>query len=192
MSATIARVSPPRVTYAEYLATEEKSETKHEYLRGEVWAMAGGTIEHGRLQVNVTGELRNALRRRPCIVLSSDVRVRIDATDRSTYPDASIVCGERKISPDDPDGVTNPTVIVEVLSDSTEKSDRGEKFAHYRHLASLEEYVLVSQDERRIEVFRRGPEGWTLSEAVAGQTLTLRSIDVTLDVDAIYFDPTAP
>jgi Uma2 family endonuclease len=82
-------------------------------------------------------------------------------------------------------------VLVEVLSKETERDDRGEKFAHYRHLASLEEYVLVSQEERRIEVFRRSAEGWVLSEATAGQTIRLRALDLTLDVDAIYFDPAA-
>jgi Uma2 family endonuclease len=180
-----------RISYAEYLAREAASPTKHEYLRGEAWAMAGGTIEHARLQGAVIRELSLGLRGRPCVVLTSDARVRVDATDRTTYPDASVVCGPREASPVDRHALINPVVLVEVLSPETERDDRGEKFAHYRHLASLAEYVLVSQSERRIEVFRRAPEGWILTEAVAGESMHLRSIDVTLDVDAIYFDPAA-
>jgi len=180
-----------RIDYEAYLAREATSPTKHEYLRGQAWAMAGGTIEHARLQGAVIRELSIGLRGRPCVVLTSDARVRVDATDRTTYPDASVVCGPRESSPVDRHALTNPTVLVAVLSPETERDDRGEKFAHYRHLASLVEYVLVSQSERRIEVFRRTPEGWILTDAVAGQSMHLRSIDVTLDVDAIYFDPAA-
>jgi len=180
-----------RMSYAEYLALEGSSDVKHEYLRGQAWAMAGGSIEHGRLQANVVGELRSALQGKPCVVLTSDVKVRIDETDRTTYPDASVVCGPRAVSPDDRNAITNPMVIVEVLSESTERDDRGEKFAHYRHLPSLEEYVLVSQDVQRIEVFRREGEGWMFVEAGPGQSLELRSIGASLSVDAVYFDPAA-
>jgi Uma2 family endonuclease len=180
-----------RLSYAEYLALEAASERKHEYLRGEAWAMAGGTIEHGRLQANVVRELGNALSGKPCVVLSSDVKVRVDETDRTTYPDASVVCGPRQTSPLDRHAIVNPVVIVEVLSEGTERDDRGEKFAHYRRLPSLMEYVLVSQEARRIEVFRRTPEGWMLVEAGPGQHLELRSLGVSLDVDAVYFDPAA-
>lgn len=207
-----------RMSYADYLALEASSERKHEYLRGEAWAMAGGTIEHSRLQANIGRELGVALAGKPCVVLTSDAKVRIDETDRSTYPDASVVCGPRLTSPIDRNAIINPVVIVEVLSESTERDDRGEKFdgsarvghpcgpraapaplrdvqpehscdkfAHYRRLASLEEYVLVSQDARRIEVFRRTGEGWMFVEAGPGQELTLRSIGVTLNVDAVYF-----
>ena len=119
------------------------------------------------------------------------MRVRIDETDRATYPDVSVVCGPRVVSPEDPHAIVNPTVIVEVLSDGTETNDRNDKFAHYRRLASLAEYVLVSQSERRIEVYRRTPEGWLLTDAGPGAQIRLHSLDVTLDVDAVYFDPTA-
>src|SRR5207249_4765417 len=115
----------------------------------------GGTPEHGRLALAVSGELRALLRGRPCTLYSSDVRVRIEATGRSTYPDFSVVCGKRLTAKDDKDAITNPIVIVGVLSDTTEASDRGEKFSHYRQLASLKEYVLVSQKDPHIEVFRR-------------------------------------
>lgn len=178
------------LSYAEYLAREARADAKHEYLLGDVWAMAGGTPEHGRLQASLIREIGIALAGKPWVVFTSDVRVRIDATDRTTYPDLFVVCGPRETSEDDPNAIVNPVLVVEVLSDSTELDDRGEKFAHYRHLDSLVEYVLVSQRDRHVEVFRRGAEGWLLSEARAGQTIRLRSIDAEIDVDAIYRDPT--
>lgn len=179
------------MTYAEYLAAERDAPVKHEFLHRQVWAMAGGSVEHGRLAVAVSTALSNALRGKPCVVFSSDVRVRIESTDRATYPDATVVCGPRATAPDDPDALINPVVLVKVLSDSTEADDRGEKFAHYRRLASLEEYVLVSQRERRIEVFRREGNHWSLYEAGPTESIELSSIGATLAVDEIYFDPTA-
>ena len=180
-----------RMSYAEYLELERSSEVKHEYLRGEVFAMAGGTPEHARLAANIIGELTAALRGRPCSVFTSDARVRIEATDRATYPDVTVVCGRLEHAADDPDSITNPVVIVEVLSDATEAEDRGEKFAHYRRLASLREYLLVSQRARRLEVYRRRDERWLLDEAGTGETLRLESIDVVLSVDEVYRDPLA-
>lgn len=179
----------PTMTYPEYLAFERTSEQKHEYLRGTVWAMAGGTPSHARIAANVTAALGAALKGRPCAVFSADLRVRVEETDRSTYPDVTVVCRRQLTASDDPHAIVNPTVIVEVLSDSTEASDRGEKFAHLQHLASLKEYVLVGQKGRRIEVFRRG-EGtsWTLYTFVSGR-VDLKSIDVFLEVDDVYADP---
>jgi Uma2 family endonuclease len=116
--------------------------------------------------------------------------VRIVDTDRATYPDASVVCGERQAAGDDPDALTNPILLVEVLSDSTEADDRGEKFAHYRRIPSLREYVLVSQRAVRIEVFRRAEGGtWTLTEYGAGDTVSLPSVGATLMVDEVFRDP---
>ena len=179
-----------RMTYAEYLTLERASEVKHEYVNGEVYAMAGGTPDHGRLAMNVGGILRAALVGKPCAVFNSDVRVRIEATGRSTYPDPSVVCGRLARAEDDADAIVNPILLVEVLSDSTEAADRGEKFAHYRRLPSLREYVLVSQNTQRLEVFRRREGGgWVLSEASRGETVRLESIDVTLPVDEVYHDP---
>lgn len=184
-------VSLPRMTYAQYLDLERASEIKHEYLRGEIFAMAGGSPGHSRLAANVIGELRTALRGRPCAVFTSDARVRIEATDRATYPDVTVVCGRLETAPDDPDSIVNPVVIVEVLSDATEADDRGEKFAHYRRLGSLQEYLLVSQRAQRIEVYRRRDDRWVLDEAGAGETLRLASIDVAISVDEVYRDPLA-
>lgn len=187
----MARPAPTaRMTYAEYLAAEAKAKARHEYLNGEVWEMAGGTIEHGALAVAIASELRVALRGKPCRVFSSDVRVRIPETDLATYPDLSVVCGSLATAPDDSDAITNPVVLVEVLSDSTEAYDRGAKAAHYRRIASLREYVLVSQSDPRVEVFRRSEGGrWELIEARPGETLELASLEVKLDVATLYDDP---
>lgn len=113
------------MTYPEYLVAEAASDLRHEYLQGEVWAMAGGTPERGALAAAVSGELRAALRGQPCRVYSSDVRVRVSETGLSTYPDVTVVCGNLVTAAEDPHAVTNPIVIVEVLSDTTEGYDRG-------------------------------------------------------------------
>jgi Uma2 family endonuclease len=183
----------PRTPYAEYLAAERASEIKHEWLDGEVFAMAGGTPEHSGLAAAITAELRDALRGRPCRVFSSDLRVRVPETGLATYPDATVVCGRLETHPEDEHAVTNPVVLVEVLSDSTEGYDRGKKFAHYRRLASLRDYVLVNPNEARIEVFHRTDAGtWELAEAGAGQTIEIASLGCTLAVDEVYRDPLAP
>lgn len=190
----VAEPQPNRMTYAEYLELEEASDTKHEYLRGEIFAMAGGTPEHGALMAAVIVHLGIALGDRPCRIYTSDVRVRIEATELTTYPDASVVCGPVVTSKSDRNAITNPILIVEVLSDSTEAYDRGEKFDHYRHLPSLREYLLVSQRRQKLESYRKNEQGiWMLSEAAAGETLELAAIEgVRLEVDRIYRDPTRP
>jgi Uma2 family endonuclease len=181
-----------RTTFAEYLALELKAETKHEYVNGEVFAMAGGTIEHGRLANSVTIQLGIALQGKPCATLSSDVRVRVVETGRATYPDVSVVCGKIERDREDKDSVVNPVVIVEVLSDTTEASDRGDKFAHYRRIPSLRHYVLVSQHEPRIESYARAEDGeWRFREAGPGGAVRLEAIDCQLSVDAVYADPLA-
>lgn len=121
---------------------------------------------------------------------SSDLRVRVEETDLATYPDITVVCDELGRSPVDDHAAINPTVLVEVLSDSTEAWDRGEKAAHYRGIPSLREYLLVAQDEPRLELYRRNPSGgWQFDEARSGESLTLTSLGVSLDVDEIYRDP---
>jgi Uma2 family endonuclease len=166
---------------------------RHEYLNGETWAMAGGTPEHGALAAAVIRELGAGLQGKPCRVYSSDVRVRVAETGLSTYPDVSVVCGALATAAEDPDAVTNPTVLVEVLSDSTEAYDRGAKAAHYRRIPSLREYVFVSQAEPLIEVYRRAESGrFELFEARAGETIEIASLGVRLDVAALYANPLAP
>lgn len=175
------------LTYADYLQQERSSDAKHEFVNGEIYAMAGGTIEHGRLATNVAGVLFAQLRGRPCAAYSSDVRVRVLATGLTTYPDLSVVCGRLERDPENENTVVNPVVLVEVLSESTEGYDRGEKFAHYRRIPSMKEYVLVSQSSPRIEVFRRNENGsWTLHIAEAGESVKLASIDCELAVDEIF------
>jgi Uma2 family endonuclease len=178
------------MTYAEYLAAEAVAEVRHEYLNGEVWEMAGGTPEHSALAAALIGELRSALRGKPCRVFTSDLRVRVPETDFATYPDVAVVCGQLETADDDKDAIINPIVLIEVLSDSTEAYDRGAKAAHYRRIPSLREYVLVSQGEPRIEVQRRAESGrWELLEARLGETIELASLGVRLDVAAVYANP---
>jgi len=179
-----------RMSYAEYLALAEQVEVKHEFIDGLVVAMAGGTIEHSRLIARMGYLLQQALEGKPCNVFSSDGRIRIEATNRSTYPDVSVVCGAVTRASDDPDGITNPVLLVEVLSDTTEKDDRGSKFAHYRRLPSLREYVLVAQDAPTVEVFRKEGELWVLREHGPGEEIELTSIGVVISVDRLYVDPT--
>lgn len=180
------------MSYAEYVAAESASACKHEWLGGEVFAMAGGTPEHAGLAMSVGAELRAALRDRPCRVFSADLRVKVESTGLSTYPDVSVVCGKLETASDDPQAIVNPMVLVEVLSDSTEAYDRGEKFAHYRRIPSLREYVLLSQRERRIEVHRLNASGhWELHEAVGGESIELTSLGCRLTVDEVYRDPLA-
>jgi Uma2 family endonuclease len=181
-----------KMTYAEYLAAEEQSIEKHEFFDGEMYAMSGGTPEHAALAMAFGHELINALIGRPCRVFSSDARVRVRSTGLTTYPDISVVCGKLETDAEDPSAITNPVLLVEVLSDSTEARDRGEKASHYRQLASLREYVLVSQRHRRIEVYRRNEaERWELFEFEAGATAGLASVDCVIAVDEIYRDPLA-
>jgi Uma2 family endonuclease len=181
-----------RHTFAEYLQQEQAGDTKHELLNGEIFAMAGGTPEHTRLAGKVVMALGAQLSGRPCNVFPSDLRVRVLATGLATYPDVTVVCGRLEHDPEDENTVVNPVVLVEVLSDGTERYDRGEKFAHYRRIPSLNEYVLVSQHEPRIEVFRRNNEGgksWTLHVAEASESVQLTSIGCELVVDEVYANP---
>ena len=178
------------MTPAEYVAAEAVAEVRHEYLRGEVFAMAGGSLEHAALASALARDVGSALQGKPCRVFSADARVRIEATDMTTYPDLSVVCGELLRAPNDERAMLNPIVLFEVLSDSTEAYDRGAKASHYRHIPSLREYVLVSQSEARIEVQRRNAAGhWEIHEYGRGQRAALDSLSITLSVDALYANP---
>jgi len=181
-----------RMTYAEYLAAEERSFEKHEFLDGEAHAMSGGTPEHGALAMAFGAALGSALLGRSCRVFSSDVRVRVKATGLAAYPDISVVCGKLETDDEDPNAITNPVLLVEVLSDSTEARDRGEKAAHYRLIPTLREYVFVSQGRRRIEVYRRNEANrWELFEFEAGAKADLASVGCAIAVDDVYRDPLA-
>ncbi|WP_437620998.1 Uma2 family endonuclease [Sorangium sp. So ce1151] len=178
----------------EYLALERASEQKHEYANGEIFAMSGCSREHSLLAGSVQRELGNALLERPYEVHTSDMRVKIPPTGRYVYPDASVVCGEPVFEDAEVDTLMNPNVIVEVLSDSSEAYDRGDKFAQYRSVASITDYVLVSQKAVRVEHFQRQPDGrWLLSILGPGAQLALESIGVVIEVDRVYLKvPLAP
>lgn len=180
------RVRLHEYTYAEYLAHEEASNVKHEFLDGEIYAMAGGSPEHAELSVAVAASIRGQLEGKRCRVFSSDLRIRVVPTGLVSYPDVSVVCGPLQRDHDSRETVLNPTVLVEVLSDGTERYDRGEKFEHYKQIVSFQEYVLVSQRARRVEIWRRRGDAWVRQEGTAGERLILESIQCELDVDALY------
>jgi Uma2 family endonuclease len=175
------------VTPAEYLAIERKAEIKSEYIDGRMYAMSGASEPHNLIAWNISGELRNQMRGRNCRAYVADMRVKINPTGMYTYPDIAALCGEPRLEDAHGDTLLNPTAIIEVLSPSTEAYDRGEKFAHYRRLESLREYVLVAQNKMRVEHFRREGEEWILSEISAPDgTLHLASIDCHVPLAAIY------
>lgn len=185
-----ARKFVGRMTQAEYVAAEAAAQARHEFLRGEVFAMAGGSLEHAALASALARDVGSALRGKPCRVFSADARVRIEATDMTTYPDLSVVCGELLRAPNDERAMLNPVVLFEVLSDSTEAYDRGAKASHYRHIPSLQEYVLVSQVEKRVEVQRRNAGGhWEIHEFGPGEDFTLNSLSIAISLDSLYDDP---
>lgn len=180
-------LAQPVATPAEYLALERSAREKSEYVNGRIYAMAGASRVHNLIAGNVFGELRARLRGRPCETYMSEMRVKVQQTGMYTYPDVVALCGEPRLEDAELDTLLNPSVIVEVLSPSTESYDRGEKFAHYRRLETLQEYVLVEQVRRRIEHFRREGDHWVLTEiSDAGGELTLSSLGCTLALADIY------
>jgi Uma2 family endonuclease len=172
-----------RHTYEDYLALEQGSPIKHEYCDGEIYAMAGGTPEHGALAAAVIAQLRGQL---PvdCTVFSSDVKVRVEASDLSTYPDVSVVCGKLVRDAKDPTAITNPMLLVEVTSPSSKDYDRGEKLSHYTQLASLRFVLIVAHDARRLTVVSRESGTWSIVEYRGGAHA--RMGDLSVDVDALY------
>jgi Uma2 family endonuclease len=174
-------------TWRDYLALESASNVKHEYLDGQIYAMAGGSPDHAALQVAVPSLLFSQLRAGRCRAHGPDLRVRVLATGLATYPDLTIVCGPRAIDPKDQNTITNPTLLVEVLSPSTEDYDRGEKFAHYKRIPALRQYVLVSHDRRCVEVWTRvADDTWTSICSHEGDVADLASVGARLDVRELY------
>ena len=173
------------LSYDEYLAIERATDQKHEWVDGVVYAMAGGTIAHSRLSAQMIGELIRVIGDGPCGVHTSDQKIR--GSRFASDPDVAVVCGEVETHDDDPNAIINPTVLVEVLSDSTEPLGRTGKFRRYRKLASLKDYVLVSQHERCIEVYsRRDDDVWELREATAGESVPLSAFRGSIEVDRVY------
>ena len=178
----------PQLTPEEYLALERQCEAKHEYYAGKIYAMAGASRKHVAIVTNISYVLVGQLKGRSCVVFASDLRVKVGKTGLYTYPDIVVVCGESHFDDEHEDTLLNPTVIVEVLSESTEAYDRGQKFAHYRTLGSLSDYLLVTQDSARIEHFRRQPGNvWLFSEVTGlGDTVIVDSISCRLPLTDVY------
>ena len=186
MNSMLAPAHTMHYTYDEYLAFEASSNVKHEFLAGQIYAMAGGTPEHAALAAAVIGLLFPALRRGRFRAYDADLRVRTP-TGLATYPDVTVICGPRERDREDDQAVTNPTVIVEVLSRSTEEYDRGDKFEHYKSIRSLQQYLLVSYSEPHVEIWTRGHDDvWTLARAGEGDVAPLTAIGARLDVRELY------
>jgi Uma2 family endonuclease len=180
-----------RITYAEYLELEAASPQRYEYYDGRVFAMAGGSPSHSGLAANVIHALMRQLEGKPCRAFTSDLRVRVVATGLATHPDVTVVCGALEVDVEDPNAATNPVVLIEILSPGTERYDREEKFSHYRRIGSLRGYVLVSQEERRVEVLLRNPDdSWTLRDYRTG-VAPVEPIGCGLDLAEVYRDPLA-
>ena len=172
-------------TYEEYLQALEISELKLEYCDGVIYAMAGGTVTHAQLTARVIRLLGNTLKE-GCDVFSSDLKVRIDATDLSAFPDASVVCGAAERATIDQNAITNPILLIEVTSRSTEDYDRGDKLSHYKQLPSLEAVIFVSHRRAQITVVSRTTTGWEERHFRGGERVELADPAVVLEVDAIY------
>jgi Uma2 family endonuclease len=195
---TMGAVPKIYLTPAEYLTFERQSDVKHEYFGGELFAMAGASRQHARISVNVTALLVGQLKGQRCEVFNSDMRVKVSPTGLCTYPDASVVCGRPRFEDKELDILLNPTVIVEILSKSTEAYDRGEKFAQYRTLDTLTDYLLVSQDRPLVERFTRQPDGvWLFTESAGlDAMMAIASIQCQLPLAEVYdrveFDQAPP
>ena len=177
----------PQVTYADYLAFEKASDTKHEFFDGQIVAMSGGRPLHGLLPMRFTALLARSFGAGPCRTYSSDTRVFIPQLGAGFYPDLTIICGRFEHDPRDPDGVTNPSVLVEVLSPTTESHDRIVKFDKYRHLPSLRDYVLVTQERNRVEHYARNDDNsWTYRDLGDGDTLRLTGAPAEVAISELY------
>jgi Uma2 family endonuclease len=179
-----------RYTPQEYYALEHEAESKSDYYKGEIFAMAGGTARHSLICNNIGGEMRSRLKGKPCTVYESNLRLKVVATGLRSYPDVSVYCEPLQIDDEDPNGqtYTNPAVVFEVLSKSTEAYDRGFKSLNYRRLPSLRAYVIVSQDTPSVEIYERQPDGrWILGEAAGmDATLSIAPLSIDLPLTEIY------
>jgi Uma2 family endonuclease len=177
----------PRFTPEEYFDWEEQQLERHEYIDGEVYAMSGGTINHGAIALNFGALLKSHMRGRGCKTLNSDCRVSIVGSTKYVYPDLSVTCDERDKTTTQ--YITYPCLIIEVLSPGTEAYDRGNKFKMYRQNLSLQEYVLVSGEEIEVELFRRSAgDNWQIINYQVGDTVELKSINLSIPIEQIYED----
>jgi len=177
-----------RYTYADYVALEDSSSTKHEYLAGEIYAMAGGSEEHSALAAEVLRALGNAVGERPCRVHTSDLRIYVEATGMATFPDGTLICGKLEQHPPSPRATAlNPMLLLEVTSDSSEEYDTTTKLESYQTIPSLRDYLVVSHRERRLTLYSRAADGtWLSRVAISGGKVALSSLPAELFVDEIY------
>lgn len=187
------QIDAPVLAPEDYLALERASELKHEYRNGEMIPMTGASRWHNLIMTNFIATLHHQFRKRPCEIYPSDMRVKVSHTGLYTYPDIVVVCDAPELEDDYKDTLLNPSVIVEVLSKSTESYDRGEKFEHYRTLATLTDYILVAQDRVHVEHYQRRANGeWLFAEFKhLDQVVTIQSIDCTLELADVYEKVTA-
>jgi Uma2 family endonuclease len=172
----------------DYLAMERRSETRHEYYDGEIFALAGATEQHNIIVSNVLSAIHTQFKNRPCRVYVNEMKVKIEKTGLYTYPDIVAICGNSIFEDERTDILLNPMVIIEVLSDSTEAYDRGKKFEHYRKIPSLQEYILISQHTSHVEHFLRTESNqWILTEKDdIHETLIFPSINVNISLTDVY------
>lgn len=180
------------ITTDQYFTLEEGSDVKHEYYRGVIYAMTGGTARHNLIVANMIALLHGQLRGTSCHVFPSDLRLKIESAGLYTYPDISVICGPIFYADNRQDTVTNPMVLIEILSPSTENYDRGKKFEHYRTIETLQEYIVVAQDRIHIEHhIRQDDHRWLLVDFFAAdQVVQAGSIHCTLSVELVYEDIT--
>ncbi len=174
-------------TESEYLELERNADFKSEYYNGETFAMAGASLIHNEIVANLISIFNQFLKDKPCDVYPSDLRLRIEKSGLYTYPDITIVCGKAELLDNKFDTLKNPTVLIEVLSDSTEKYDRGQKFSFYREIPSLKEYILVSSKTMKIEKFKRLEDGnYLYIESNEHQPFPIDSINMNLNLEDVY------
>jgi Uma2 family endonuclease len=179
--------APNAFTEAEYLALERVSDRRHEFVAGSIVAMAGARPPHNMLAANMTAALVTLTRRGPCVTMTSDQRVHVPATGLYAYPDVVLACGERKYDGNEPPSLLNPSLLVEVTSDSTEDYDRGTKFLHYQAIASLQEYVIVSHREARVDHSRRLENGqWLTTTSLGDARVELPLLGGSFELNDLY------
>lgn len=175
-------------TLEEYFALEEAAQERHEYYQGYIYAMSGATPNHARIVLNVAGTLNSLLEGKPCEAFTSNLKVLARQINFASYPEVSVVCGKLEYAPRRKDTVTNPVLLVEVLSKSTRAYDRGVKFDRYMQISSFADYLLIEPDKIQVDYYHRlGPDTWLLHRYKdLSQNIELKSLDITLSLEQIY------
>jgi Uma2 family endonuclease len=179
------------VSIKEYVSVEKEAEKKYEYHDGTISAMAGGTLEHGLICGNIFGEIRTALRNKKsnCKPINSEVKLHVQSVNRFLYPDTMVICGEIEKSKDEINAVTNPILIVEVVSKSSASYDRGDKFYFYRQIETLQEYIIIEQEKALVEIYKRKGDLWKITRISGLECkIFLSSLDVEIDLVEVYRD----